>query len=124
LLDSEPKAAIVTVKGFIQASEAKRLRDMLEQVDSEGARRVMLDLKEVPYMASSGIGVLIAYCKAKNEKEGCGAVAVIGLAVKVQSVLTTLGLSSLIPQFNNQFSALNALGVEVDTEHLGTLHTE
>lgn len=123
LLDSKPKAAIVTAKGFIQSTEAQHLRETLNHVDAKKAKRVLLDMKDVPYISSSGIGVIVGYCKAKNEDEGCGAVAVIGLARSVQNVMRTLGLSSLIPQFDNVFSAINALGVEVDTEHLGQVYS-
>jgi anti-anti-sigma factor len=124
LLDSQPRAAIVTVKGFIQSPEAQHLRNTLDHVDAKEARRVILDLKKVPYISSSGIGVIVGYCKVKSEQEGCGAVAVIGLAPSVQSVMRTLGLSSLIPQFDNAFSAAQALGIEVDTEHLGETYLE
>lgn len=124
LLESEPKAAILTAKGYLQSPEAQALRNTLDHVESKEARRVILDLRKVPYISSSGIGVIIGYCKTKNEQEGCGAVAVVGLARGVQNVMRTLGLSSLIPQFDNLFSAISALGVEVDTEHLGEVYSE
>jgi anti-sigma B factor antagonist len=109
----------VTVKGFIQSPEAIHLRDTLDHVESKQAKRVVLDMREVPYISSSGIGVIVGYCKTKNEEEGRGAVAVIGLARGVQNVMRTLGLSSLLPLFDDTLAAITALGVEVDTEHLG-----
>lgn len=124
LLDSNPRAAIVIAKGYIQSHEATHLRDTLNHVDAKEAKRVVLDLRDVPYMSSSGIGVIVGYCKTKNEMEGCGAVAVIGLARSVRSVMSTLGLTTLIPQFQDMLSAVNALGVEVDTEHLGEVYSE
>lgn len=124
ILESTPKAAIVTVKGYIQSPEAQHFRNTLDHVDAKKAKRVILDLKKVPYISSSGIGVIVGYCKTKNEQEGCGAVAVIGLAPNVQSVMRTLGLVSLVPQFNDTFSAAEALGIEIDTEHLGEVYSE
>ena len=119
LLDSQPRAAILTAKGYIQSGEARHLRDTLDHIDAKEARRVIMDLRNVPYMSSSGIGIIVGYCKTKNEQEGCGAVAVIGLTRSVQNIMHTLGLSSMIPQFEDVLSATKALGVEVDTDHLG-----
>jgi anti-anti-sigma factor len=124
ILDSKPKTAIVSVKGFIQSPEAQHFRNTLDHVDAKEVRRVILDLKKVPYISSSGIGVIVGYCKTKNEQEGCGAVAVVGLAPSVQSVMHTLGLITLIPQFDNAFSAAQALGIEMDTDHLGDVYSE
>ena len=124
ILESNPKTAIVTVKGYIQSAEAQHFRNTLDHVEAKNARRVILDLKKVPYISSSGIGVITGYCKTKNEQEGCGAVAVIGLAPSVQSVMRTLGLVSLIPQFDNTFSAVQALGIDIDSENLGEVYSE
>lgn len=124
LLDSNPRAAIVTARGSILSPEAVYLRDTLDHVDAKRARRIILDLNEVPYMSSSGIGVIVGYCKAKSEQEGGGAVAVIGLAPGVQNIMRSLGLSSLIPQFQDVLTAVKALGVQVDTNQLGQVASE
>ena len=121
LLESAPSMAIVTAKGYIQSPEALHLRETLEHVEAKKVKRVVLDMSSVPYISSSGIGVIVGYCKSKNECEGCGAVAVIGLARSVQNVMHTLGLSSLIPQFENVLSAINAMGIEVDSNHIGQI---
>ena len=124
LLDSTPRSAIVTARGLVQSPEAKYLRDTLDHVDSKKVKRVLLDVREVPYMSSSGIGIIIGYCRAKNEQEGCEAVAVIGLARSAQTVMNSLGFSSMILNFKDLSSAANALGIEVDTRYFGEERVE
>ena len=119
LLDSRPRTAIVTAKGLVQSPEAKYLRDTLDHVDSKDVKRVLLDLREVPYMSSSGIGILVGYSKTKNEQEGCEAVAVVGLARSAQTVMNSLGFSSYILQFQDLATAAEALGIDVSARYLG-----
>ncbi len=124
LLDSKPRTAIVTAKGLVQSPEAKYLRDTLDHVESKEVRRVLLDMREVPYMSSSGIGIIVGYSKTKNEQEGCEAVAVVGLARSAQNIMHTLGFSSYILQFQDLTTAVEALGIEVDSKYLGEEHSE
>ena len=50
---------IVEVRGELDVATAPSLRDVLDQVMAEGARRVVVDLAEAPFVDSTGLGALL-----------------------------------------------------------------
>ena len=50
---------IVDVRGELDVATAPSLREVLDQVMAEGARRVVVDLAEAPFVDSTGLGALL-----------------------------------------------------------------
>ena len=109
--DVAPKAAIISVSGYIQTKEARQLQRTLGEVDEQQVKRVVLDLSEVAYASSAALELLVTYTNRKKEEEGADAVAIVGLSESIHNVLHTLGLLPLFLLCDNVDDALKKLGV-------------
>lgn len=84
---------VLTLAGEIDLDTSAHVRRALEDVDAPGAR-VVIDLRRVTFMDSSGINVFIAGHRALTEAGGW-----LRLAVPAESVARTLeivGIGTLI----------------------------
>ena len=61
-------AASVVVSGEVDVSNADELRTALDQCLASGAADLTVDLAEVPYIDSTGIGVLVGVAHRAAEK--------------------------------------------------------
>lgn len=61
---------VVAAQGEIDVSNASELRDPLDAALAEGAQQLVCDLSEVPYIDSTGIGVLVGVAH-RAEEAGC-----------------------------------------------------
>lgn len=61
---------ILNLAGEIDVSTAPRLRDELSRVISEGSTDLIVDLSEVPFLDSTGLGVLVGRLKAVRLLDG------------------------------------------------------
>ena len=61
--------ALITVRGEIDMATVPQLRDLLDQLIDAGSRRIVLDCRELAFLDSSGIGVLVAARNRLSEGE-------------------------------------------------------
>ena len=61
---------VVTLSGEIDLANAPQLDAELESLTSDGARRVIVDLLDVPFLESTALGVLIRHARVLRQKEG------------------------------------------------------
>ena len=109
--DVAPKAAIVTVNGYVQTKEARQLQSTLAEVDKQEHKRIVLDFTDVAYASSAALGLLVTYTNRKKEEEGTEAVAIVGLTSSIRNVLDTLGLLPLFLLCDSVEDAFEKLGV-------------
>jgi anti-sigma B factor antagonist len=91
----EPGYVVVSVAGEIDMATAAQFRDQLASVISGGARRVVVDLARVTFMASAGIGVLTGAHRVLAGESGSLVLAAPSPAVG--RVLSVVGLDQVIP---------------------------
>jgi anti-sigma B factor antagonist len=95
---------VLTVSGEIDIATYAVLRSALDSLHQGGARRIVVDLSEVPYCDSTGIGVLALY--AKRLLEADGRLEVTGLSPAVAEIFSVAGLTAVVPSFATVESAL------------------
>ena len=81
---------MVQVSGELDMDTRSRLQDFLRGVVDSGARQVVLDLAEVPFVDSSGLGVLVESLKLLHDRGGR-----LSLAAVQPPVRTVLALSAV-----------------------------
>jgi anti-sigma B factor antagonist len=81
---------IVTAKGEIDVWTAEALRQSLHDLQADGQPQVLVDLTEVPFVDSTGIGVLVGGLKRAREAGGS-----LSLVVDSPGVLKVLRITSL-----------------------------
>lgn len=60
--------SVVLVDGEVDVSNADQLRDAIDARLEAGTARVVVDLSDVPYIDSTGIGVLVGAAHRAGEK--------------------------------------------------------
>lgn len=97
---------VVEVAGDLDMSTAPRLRDGLLEVVASGARVVVVDLADVGFMDSSGLGALVVAFKAMRARDGWLGLAGVGLPVR--KVLSITSVDRVIETFDTVRAAEEA----------------
>ena len=86
--------------------ESDPLRETFRRLTEQGARRVIVSLRMVPWMNSSGLGVLLA-AFIQMKKQG-GEIKFSGLQDRVRAILTTTKLLTMIEAWQDEEAALRS----------------
>lgn len=107
---NERQAGDVTVldmSGKITIGEGSvALRTAVRRMLEEGKKRILLNLAQVSYIDSSGIGELVSSFTAIN-KEG-GQLKLLNLTQKLQDLLTITKLLTVFDVYDKEAEALNS----------------
>ena len=97
--------AILDLNGRITLGEGSvQLRDAIRDLISKGQLRILLDLGEVNYIDSSGLGELVsAYTTAKNQG---AALKLLKLTKKVHDLLQLTKLYTVFDIYDDEASAI------------------
>ncbi|RYG63980.1 anti-sigma factor antagonist [bacterium] len=101
-------ATVVEVGGEIDLHSAPQLRAELLKAVEAVTPRVVIDLGEVTFIDSTGIGVLVGALKRAREKGG--ALNFCGIQSRVKRVFEITGLMSALPLFESREAATQAFG--------------
>jgi anti-sigma B factor antagonist len=85
--------AVVDVRGEVDVYTAPRLREELHHCLDGGKNKIVVNLADVAYMDSSGLGVLIGALKRAREEKGDLVVAAPN--ARISRILEVTGLSKI-----------------------------
>jgi len=96
---------VLELSGRITLGEGSvQLRDAIRDLIAKGQRRILLDLGEVNYIDSSGLGELVsAYTTVKNQG---AALKLLKLTKKVHDLLQLTKLYTVFEIFDDEASAI------------------
>lgn len=103
---------IVHIAGEIDVTSAAVLRDALEALIADGRRRLTLDLSDVTFLDSTGLGIVVGRLK-RLARHG-GTMSVAASHERVRRVFTITGLDQLLEIHEDLESAVRA-AAEADT---------
>jgi anti-sigma B factor antagonist len=92
---SENGWAVLEVQGEVDLYTSPQLRDAILRLTEEGENRIVIDLNNVSFMDSSGLGVLVAGLKRARERGG--ELALVFGEGSIQKVLGITGLDKVFP---------------------------
>jgi anti-sigma B factor antagonist len=104
----EPGYVVLSVAGELDASTEQRFRDALTSVLTHGVPRIVVDLSQVAFISSAGIGVLMGVRRVLADEGG-----VLALAApqgEVAQVLSITGVAEVTPVAASVADAVAALG--------------
>ena len=101
--------ALVNVSGHLTSFEVRALRDSVQSLLHEKRHNILLNLSELKYLDSSGIGEL-ARIYVAVVKLG-GTMKVVGLAPKVDEILKVTHLSQVFQEFPDEQTALRSFAL-------------
>ena len=109
--EGPPKTRIISMHVTEEAKDARLLRSIFRELDEKQVTRVLLDLKNVVYMSSAALGLLVSYATDKKQKEGTYSVYLAGISQAVGGAMSVLGLIPFFAIFPNLDSALDTLAI-------------
>ena len=96
----ENGVVVVAINGEITFENSDQLRDKIDQLCEQNQCRIVIDLVNLKYMSSAGMGVLVH--GLKNTRAKSGDLRLINLNDKMRRVF-------LITQFTHHFVVLKSL---------------
>ena len=99
--------AIVDLAGRLTLGEGcGTLRDTIKDLIAKGDRKILVNLKDVSYIDSSGLGELVgSYASVTNVN---GQIKILNAQSRVHDLLTVTKLYSVFEAFNNEAVALTS----------------
>ena len=96
---------VVDVQGRITLGDgASELREAVRMMTAEGHRKILLNLAEVSYIDSAGLGVLVSAFASVTHQGG--QVKLLNLTKRVQDLLLITKLYTVFEVFGDEGSAL------------------
>lgn len=98
---------IFTFAERLDAAGANPVRDQIRTAIAEGARNIVLDLRAVTFVDSSGLFALVA--SFKHARAAGGDTVLLGLSPAVRSVIELTRLHRVFEIFDDEETAIAAL---------------
>jgi anti-sigma B factor antagonist len=100
--------ALCRIVGKIDALTGPDLQAAAGSAINGGNSRIIFDMREVTYISSAGLRVIVL--TAKHAKAANGGLAVFGLQPAISEVFEITGLRTVIPIVSNETEARSKLG--------------
>ncbi len=98
--------AVVMLKGRLNVTTTAELEKVFNSLFSENSSKVLVDCRELEYISSAGLRVLLA--AAKQFKKISGEIALSGLCQSVKQVFEISGFTSIFPIYATKDEALKS----------------
>ena len=97
--------SIIYLKGYLDAHTAPDFEKMLQSLISKKRIRIVVNLAELNYISSAGLGVFMGFIEDVRNKGGD--IKIVELSDKVYRVFDLLGFPVLYDIFKNESEAIN-----------------
>lgn len=95
---------LVTIQGDVDVYTAPGLREHLDRLIANGHRHLVLDLEHVPFMDSTGLGVLVGRLKRTRRQKG--SMRVICTVPRILRVFEITGLNQVLSVYDDAGEAI------------------
>lgn len=101
------EAVIIELKGNVMGGDdTKDFNELLHKLIDEGKKQVVVDLSDVKFMNSSGIGMLISGLTTMKKAEG--SMKLSGATDKIESLLVITKLITIFETFDDIEKAIES----------------
>jgi anti-sigma B factor antagonist len=104
-VETHKRAAVVTVNGRIDSSNAAQLDNTLKQTLEEN-NNIVVELSGVEYMSSAGLRAIVAALREAKKKRGD--VRIAAPSERVTEVFSLAGLTALFSSYDDLTSAVGS----------------
>jgi stage II sporulation protein AA (anti-sigma F factor antagonist) len=106
--DLKNSKLIIRIDGDIDHHTCEEIRHKIDnEIARENPKSIIFDMKNVNFMDSSGIGVIIG--RYKLIMTNGGAAAMINVKPQIQRVYDICGLKKIIPVYDSEKSAVESI---------------
>ncbi|MCL2219207.1 MAG: STAS domain-containing protein [Chitinispirillia bacterium] len=100
-------ARIVRFVGDLDATNVDLITEQIFNYFSDGLVKLVADFKQLRYVNSTGLGVLLHFNKTAREKGGC--FKIVNLNEDVYEIIEIIGAASLLDIYDEMDEAIAAL---------------
>ena len=99
--------AIIRLNGELVVSEVDKLRNEVRDIIGRNIYKIILDMSEIDFIDSSGIGLLVEILKTLNKYNG-GQLKLVNLNRQVKEILRKIQLYSIFEIHSSEDEALES----------------
>ena len=99
---------VLELEGELDAYTCSRLREAMIEAIEEGGANLVVNMKDVEYIDSSGLGTLVGGLKRVSEKQGV--IAVCCTNPQIRKVFDITGLVKVFPIYGSEQEAVEGVG--------------
>ena len=99
--------AVIGLNGEVDAYTCSRLREAMIEAIEDGGANLVVNMKEVEYIDSSGLGTLVGGLKRVSERQG--AITIVCTNPQIRKVFDITGLVKVFPIYNSEEDAVRAV---------------
>jgi anti-sigma B factor antagonist len=98
---------VLDLRGKLLMGESdEALRQRIKEMTEGGKTKILLNLSEVPYMDSAGLGGLVSCFTTVNHNKG--KLKLVGLTARLQDLLSITKLLTVFETFDNEEDAIKS----------------
>lgn len=97
--------SVLYLSGFLDAHTAPKFEDGLQKLIKEERVRIIVNLKNLDYISSAGLGVFMGFIEEIRDKGGD--IKLSNLSAKVFKVFDLLGFPALYEIYDDEMQAKN-----------------
>lgn len=116
---SQENIAILSLRGRLTVGESNTVREKITEVSARGHKNVILDLGQVDYIDSTGLGTLVI-CFTSLKKQG-GALKLVNPNKRNVELLLLTKLHTIFQVFNEVQDAVNSFFPGREIKHFDIL---
>lgn len=95
--ETSSEVSVIRLHENLTGDQVFRFENSMKELVKAGSNQFVLDMSEVDYISSRGVGV-IAYALGKCRKEG-GDIKLVGLSAFVKKLFTIIKLDKIFEEF-------------------------
>ncbi len=96
----------VRISGYLDSSTFPQLQEHLNNLMKQGNLHYLLDLENLDYISSAGLGVLMGILREVREQDGD--LKIVNMSEKIERVFYLLGFSRLMKVYASEEEALES----------------
>ncbi len=100
------KVLIFDIRGDLDAKSASILKERINEKITDGKSLILINLSDVPYMDSAGLGVLVSGLKNANRLSGD--LRIWGLQDEVKSIFELTRLNKVFQIYEDELAAVSS----------------
>ena len=101
------KAAVITAIGELDTYTSPRLRQLVIELVESGHIWLIIDLSDIEFMSSTGLGVIVGALKRTHARQG--GISLVAREERVVKIFRITGLSKLIKIFDEVPPAIQGM---------------
>lgn len=94
----------IKIDGYLDSSTFPKLQEHLAQMVAQDRVRLILDLADLDYISSAGLGVLMGMLREVREKGGD--LKIVNMSEKIERVFNLLGFSRIMRLYSDEAAAI------------------